>query len=87
VQRRTPVALFAWALALLAGLSAAEAGQRVRPAYVKVAEYQARGAIHLHGFHVPSTGASGSARGARPASSTHSSSTGFCESRATPLSS
>jgi hypothetical protein len=36
------------ALARLAGLSAAEAGRRVRPAYVKVAEYQARGAVHLH---------------------------------------
>jgi hypothetical protein len=36
------------AIARLAGLSAAEAGRRVRPAYVKVAEYQARGAIHLH---------------------------------------
>jgi len=36
------------AIARLAGLSAAEAGRRVRPAYVKVAEYQARGAVHLH---------------------------------------
>jgi hypothetical protein len=36
------------ALARLAGLSAAQAGRRVRPAYVKVAEYQARGAVHLH---------------------------------------
>jgi hypothetical protein len=36
------------AIARLAGLSAAEAGRRVHPAYVKVAEYQARGAIHLH---------------------------------------
>jgi hypothetical protein len=35
-------------LARLAGLSAAQAGRRVRPAYVKVAEYQARGAVHLH---------------------------------------
>jgi len=35
-------------LARLAGLSAAEADRRVRPAYVKVAEYQARGAVHLH---------------------------------------
>jgi hypothetical protein len=36
------------ALARLAGLPAAEANRRVRPAYVKVAEYQARGAVHLH---------------------------------------
>jgi hypothetical protein len=36
------------ALARLAGLPAAEADRRVRPAYVKVAEYQARGAVHLH---------------------------------------
>jgi hypothetical protein len=36
------------ALARVAGLSVAEAGRRVRPAYVKVAEYQARGAVHLH---------------------------------------
>jgi hypothetical protein len=36
------------ALARLAGLSAAEADRRVQPAYVKVAEYQARGAVHLH---------------------------------------
>jgi hypothetical protein len=36
------------AIARLAGLSAAEAGRQVRPAYVKVAEYQARGAVHLH---------------------------------------
>jgi hypothetical protein len=36
------------AIARLAGLPAAEADRRVRPAYVKVAEYQARGAIHLH---------------------------------------
>jgi hypothetical protein len=36
------------AIARLAGLSTAEAGRRVHPAYVKVAEYQARGAIHLH---------------------------------------
>jgi hypothetical protein len=36
------------AIARLAGRSAAEAGRRVRPAYAKVAEYQARGAVHLH---------------------------------------
>jgi hypothetical protein len=36
------------AVARLAGLPAAEANRRVRLAYVKVAEYQARGAVHLH---------------------------------------
>jgi hypothetical protein len=45
--RRTTIYLRR-ALARLAGLPAAEAGRRVRPAYVKVAEYQARGAVHLH---------------------------------------
>jgi hypothetical protein len=45
--RRTTIYLRR-AIARLAGLSAAQAGRRVRPAYVKVAEYQARGAVHLH---------------------------------------
>jgi hypothetical protein len=45
--RRTTIYLRR-AIARLAGLSAAEAGRQVRPAYVKVAEYQARGAVHLH---------------------------------------
>jgi hypothetical protein len=36
------------ALARQAGLTAVEAGRQVRLAYVKVAEYQARGAVHLH---------------------------------------
>jgi hypothetical protein len=36
------------AIARLAGLPAAEASRRVRSAYAKVAEYQARGAVHLH---------------------------------------
>jgi hypothetical protein len=35
-------------LAHQAGLIAVEAGRQVRPAYVKVAEYQKRGTIHLH---------------------------------------
>jgi hypothetical protein len=45
--RRTTIYLRR-AIARLAGLPAAEADRRVRPAYVKVAEYQARGAVHLH---------------------------------------
>jgi hypothetical protein len=36
------------ALAQLAGLTLAECNARVRPAFVKVAEFQRRGAIHLH---------------------------------------
>jgi len=35
-------------LARQAGLIAVETGRQVRLAYVKVAEYQARGAVHLH---------------------------------------
>jgi hypothetical protein len=35
-------------LARQAGLSAVEAGRQVRLAYAKVAEYQARGTVHLH---------------------------------------
>jgi len=45
--RRTTVYL-SRALARLAGLTAARAGEQVRVAYAKVAEYQARGAVHYH---------------------------------------
>jgi len=45
--RRTTIYL-SRALARLAGLTAARAGEQVRVAYAKVAEYQARGAVHYH---------------------------------------
>jgi len=45
--RRTTIYL-SRALARLAGLTAAQAGEQVRVAYAKVAEYQARGAVHYH---------------------------------------
>ena len=45
--RRTAIYLHR-ALARLAGLTAARAGEQVRVAYAKVAEYQARGAVHYH---------------------------------------